>query len=191
MTATQVIHTRWTRRLDVPGVLAVDAGWSEAEMLDALRPRNRIGMIAETGGGEIVGHMIYELHRDHLRLFRFAAISTAVASDLFAKLLYKLDSHRRTWLDVPFAVAARCGGVAVPDATPMCRVRLTDCPRVPAHWRTDAVRWMCRGDAGVYLPVLADALEDAGCECGELLALFRAGGDVAGEVYEVLCEGLI
>jgi hypothetical protein len=45
------------------------------------------------------------------------------------------------------------------------------------QWRTSAVRALCRRmlDTREFdaLPILADALEDAGCDDGELLALFR------------------
>lgn len=194
MTATEtlLVHTRWLVARDLPAAVAIDracgAGWWDADrLLTHLRERNVIGMVAEAGD-DILAFGVYELHRDSIRLLRFAALEgeTAAAERLLSKLLYKASSHRRERLEVPFALAVRLGGLEPVPHAPLC---VSDVPVIRPHWRTDAVRWMCAAD-DVYLPVLADALEDAGCEHEPLLALFRAGGDAATAVYEAMRDGL-
>lgn len=58
------------------------------------------------------------------------------------------------------------------------RDRLFDFPVLPA-WRTDTVVALCRAmrqeQDWSALPILADALQDAGCDDERLLALLRAG----------------
>lgn len=163
MTETETkLYTRWMIRRDLPRVVAVDraAGgdWTTKTFLAHLSQRKCIGMVAEPVGAydrrAINGVLVYELHRDHLRVLKLAAtspIAAEVQAALWEKLLFKLGSHRREHLDLSALV--RPG------------------------WRTDTVQALCRAD-NVYLPILADALEEAGCADRWLLDTFR--GDVRG-----------
>ena len=98
------VHIRWMIRRDMPEVLqteqeSFDYSWTEEDFLRCLRQRNCIGMVAEHGE-KVVGFMIYELHKSKLHILNFAVhpISrrTGVGSQMVAKLISKLSSHRRT-----------------------------------------------------------------------------------------------
>lgn len=96
-------HFRWMIRRDMPEVLAIEqsvfaAPWLENDFLERLRQRNCIGMVAEHDD-QIVGFMLYELHRNHLRLLEFAVHPNrqrdGVGSAMADKLKSKLSNHRR------------------------------------------------------------------------------------------------
>jgi len=98
------VHIRWMIRRDMPEVLAIEhAGfefpWCEEEFLRVLRQRNCIGMVAELGE-QVVGFMIYELHKNKLHVLDFATHPDfrrkGVGRQMVLKLLGKLSSHRRT-----------------------------------------------------------------------------------------------
>jgi ribosomal-protein-alanine N-acetyltransferase len=97
-------HIRWMIRRDMPEVLVTEQesfehSWSEEDFLRCLRQRNCIGMVAEQGE-KVVGFMIYELHKSKLHILNFAVHPeyrrTHVGSQMVAKLISKLSSHRRT-----------------------------------------------------------------------------------------------
>lgn len=97
------LHLRWMIRRDLPSVMNIDGNsfakpWSEDNFLDCLRQRNCIGMVAEDGDN-IVGYMLYELHRRHLSLMRLAVSPwnrhQGVGSKMVGRLVDKLPSHRR------------------------------------------------------------------------------------------------
>ena len=98
------VHIRWMIRRDMPEVLAIEHAsfefpWCEEEFLRVLRQRNCIGMVAELGE-QVVGFMIYELHKNKLHVLDFAAHPEfrrlGVGQQMVAKLVGKLSSHRRT-----------------------------------------------------------------------------------------------
>jgi ribosomal-protein-alanine N-acetyltransferase len=98
------VHIRWMIRRDMPEVLAAEQAcfeysWTEEDFLRCLRQRNCIGMVAEQGE-KVVGFMIYELHKSKLHILNFAVHPTyrriGVGSQMVAKLISKLSSHRRT-----------------------------------------------------------------------------------------------
>jgi len=98
------VHIRWMIRRDMPEVLAIehssfDFPWCEEEFLRVLRQRNCIGMVAELGE-QVVGFMIYELHKNKLHVLDFATHPEfrrqGVGQQMVAKLVGKLSSHRRT-----------------------------------------------------------------------------------------------
>ncbi len=98
------VHIRWMIRRDMPEVLyteqqSFDYPWTEEDFLRCLRQRNCIGMVAEQGE-KVVGFMIYELHKSKLHILNFAVHSewrrSGVGSQMVAKLISKLSSHRRT-----------------------------------------------------------------------------------------------
>jgi ribosomal-protein-alanine N-acetyltransferase len=91
-------------RRDMPEVLATEQEsfeypWTEEDFLRCLRQRNCIGMVAEQGE-RVVGFMIYELHKTKLHVLNFAvrpgARRRGIGSQMVAKLISKLSSHRRT-----------------------------------------------------------------------------------------------
>ena len=98
------VHIRWMIRRDMPEVLQTETqsfeyAWTEEDFLRCLRQRNCIGMVAEQGE-KVVGFMIYELHKSKLHILNFAVHPAArrvgVGSQMVAKLISKLSSHRRT-----------------------------------------------------------------------------------------------
>jgi ribosomal-protein-alanine N-acetyltransferase len=91
-------------RRDMPEVLQTEQmsfayAWTEEDFLRCLRQRNCIGMVAESGE-KVIGFMIYELHKAKLHILNFAVHSDwrrqSVGSQMVAKLISKLSSHRRT-----------------------------------------------------------------------------------------------
>ena len=97
------VHIRWMIRRDMPSVLAIEESsfefpWSEEEFIRCLRQRNCIGMVAERDE-EVVGFMIYELHKNRLHLLNFAVASscrrTSIGRAMIDKLVSKLSSDRR------------------------------------------------------------------------------------------------
>lgn len=98
------VHIRWMIRRDMPEVLQTEQksfefAWTEEDFLRCLRQRNCIGMVAENGE-KVVGFMIYELHKAKLHILNFAVHPAwrrcGVGSQMVAKLVSKLSSHRRT-----------------------------------------------------------------------------------------------
>ena len=98
------VHIRWMIRRDMPEVLQTEQlsfeyPWTEEDFLRCLRQRNCIGMVAEQGE-RVVGFMIYELHKAKLHILNFAVHPAhrrrGVGSQMVAKLVSKLSSHRRT-----------------------------------------------------------------------------------------------
>lgn len=98
------VHIRWMIRRDMPEVLLTEQesfefSWTEEDFLRCLRQRNCIGMVAEQGE-RVVGFMIYELHKQKLHILNFAVHPAFrryhIGSQMTAKLISKLSSHRRT-----------------------------------------------------------------------------------------------
>ena len=96
-------HIRWMVRRDLPEVLEIEREsfefpWDEDEFIRSLRQRNCIGMVAEHDE-QVVGFMLYELHKKCLRLINFAVDSDVrhrgVGTQLVAKLQGKLTEQRR------------------------------------------------------------------------------------------------
>ena len=70
------IHVRWMLRRDTPEVLEIenhsfDNPWSEEDFIRCLRQRNCIGKVVEIDG-QIVGFMIYELHKTRFHILNIA-----------------------------------------------------------------------------------------------------------------------
>jgi len=98
------VHIRWMIRRDMPEVLQTEQlsfefAWTEEDFLRCLRQRNCIGMVAEHGE-QVVGFMIYELHKTKLHILNFACHPSwrrgGVGAQMIGKLVTKLSSHRRT-----------------------------------------------------------------------------------------------
>ena len=94
------VHVRWMIRRDMPEVLAIEGQsfefpWAEDDFLRQLRQRNCIGMVADHGD-EVVGFMIYELHKTRLHVLNFAVAPEhrrrGIGRQMMAKLMGKLSS---------------------------------------------------------------------------------------------------
>ncbi|WP_146403938.1 ribosomal protein S18-alanine N-acetyltransferase [Planctomycetes bacterium CA13] len=90
-------------RRDMPAVLGIENksfefAWTEEDFIRCLRQRNCIGMVAELDD-QVVGFMIYELHKNRLHILNFAVHPDArrkgVADAMLNKLLGKLSQERR------------------------------------------------------------------------------------------------
>ena len=98
------VHIRWMIRRDMAEVLDIESQsfefpWSEDDFIRCLRQRNCIGMVAEQDE-QLVGFMIYELHKTRLHILNFAvsedATRRSVGQQMIDKLISKLSSQRRT-----------------------------------------------------------------------------------------------
>jgi len=97
------VHIRWMIRRDMPEVLDIEGQsfefpWSEEDFIRCLRQRNCIGMVAEFEE-QVVGFMIYELHKTRLHVLNFAVNPLfrrrAVGQAMMGKLVSKLSHQRR------------------------------------------------------------------------------------------------
>ncbi|MGE0377735.1 MAG: ribosomal protein S18-alanine N-acetyltransferase [Planctomycetaceae bacterium] len=72
--------------------------WTEEDFLCCLRQRNCIGMVAERDH-QIVGFMIYELHKSRLNILNFAVARESrkqgVGTQMIVRLIDKLSQQRR------------------------------------------------------------------------------------------------
>ncbi len=100
------VSIRWMIRRDFPQVLEIewdsfDVAWCEEDFIKCLRQRNCIGMVAELAANprEIVGFMIYELHKSRLEVLNFAVAREyrrqAVGRQMVERLQCKLSPQRR------------------------------------------------------------------------------------------------
>lgn len=106
------VHVRWMIRRDLAEVLQIenalfcDQSWTEEDFVRVLRLRYCIGMVAETKptkgsskSGDVIGYMIYELHRKRLHLLNFAVDPgyqrRGVGRQMMEKLKAKLSNRRR------------------------------------------------------------------------------------------------
>lgn len=106
----QSYYVRWMIRRDMPLVIAIEKAsfefpWSERDFIRCLRQRGCIGMVAELND-EVVGFMIYELHKYRLHLINFAVhpacqrsgVGKAMTDELVRKL--SADGRNRILLEV-------------------------------------------------------------------------------------------
>jgi ribosomal-protein-alanine N-acetyltransferase len=97
------INIRWLVQRDLPDVLQIERDsfpipWGVDGFLYYLRQRNCIGMVAERYR-QIVGFMLYELHKSNLRIINFAVAPVArrqdVGGQMVRRLIDKLSQQRR------------------------------------------------------------------------------------------------
>lgn len=102
------VHVRWMTRGDMPEVVGIEAAshefpMSEAKVLEVLRRRNCIGMVAERQG-RVLGFFLYELKRECVRIIDFAVAPEhrrlGVGGKMMDKLKSKLIPGRRTRLEL-------------------------------------------------------------------------------------------
>lgn len=98
------VHIRWMIRRDMPEVLDIENcsfefPWSEEDFIRCLRQRNCIGMVSEHDEN-VVGFMIYELHKTRLHILNFAVHDDyrrrGVGQQMVGKLISKLSHQRRS-----------------------------------------------------------------------------------------------
>jgi ribosomal protein S18 acetylase RimI-like enzyme len=106
--ATIKCSIRWMVKSDYPEVFAIenasfDCPNSEDQILEFMRQRNAIGMVAEYGG-RIAGMMLYSLERTRIIVEDFAVCPTwrnrSVGKQMIDKLKGKLDMSRRHTISV-------------------------------------------------------------------------------------------
>jgi ribosomal-protein-alanine N-acetyltransferase len=75
--------------------------WDEKTLLLFMKQRNSVGYVAELGS-EVVGFMLYELHKQEIKLISIAVLPRLrrrdVGGQMLERLKSKLSSHRRTHL---------------------------------------------------------------------------------------------
>ena len=100
------VQIRWLIRRDMPSVLKIEADcfdqpWADEDFLTYLKQRNCIGMIAELEH-EIVGFMVYMLHKSRLEIVNFAVAPesqrSGVGAAMIERLTDKLSQQRRNEL---------------------------------------------------------------------------------------------
>jgi ribosomal-protein-alanine N-acetyltransferase len=97
------LQIRWLIRRDMPKVLEIERQsfefpWSEENFYWCLRQRNCIGMVAEIQD-EVVGYMVYELHKSRLHIMNFAVSEESrrqgIGQKMMLRLIDKLSLQRR------------------------------------------------------------------------------------------------
>lgn len=113
------VPTRWLIRRDIPEVLRIEQEnfefpWTKEEFVQCLRQKNCLGIVAEHEA-EIVGYMIYELHKSRLDLLNLAVEKSlhrhSIGTQLIDRLKDKLSQSKRTSLRVEVRetnLAAQC-----------------------------------------------------------------------------------
>ena len=97
------VQIRWLIRRDMAEVLRIEQSsfefpWTDEDFLCCLRQRNCIGMVAEHNH-QIVGFMIYELHKSRLHILNFAVAPEVrrqgIGLQMVTRLVDKLSQQRR------------------------------------------------------------------------------------------------
>lgn len=94
-------YIRWMIRRDMESVLNVEQlsfefPWAEEDFVRCLRQRECTGMVAEYND-EVIGHMVYELHKTSIHLLNFAVHpafrNRGVGLTMVEKLTSKLSAE--------------------------------------------------------------------------------------------------
>lgn len=100
-------QVRWLIRRDMDEVMAIekqsfDHPWTEEEFMCCLRERNTIGAVIEDNT-QIIGYMIYELHKGKLRLLNLAVKPIerrcGYGRQMIQRLIDKLEQQRRNTIE--------------------------------------------------------------------------------------------
>jgi len=104
-----VAYIRWMIRRDMAEVLGIEMDsfeypWSEDNFVRCLRQRNVMGMVAENDNEDIVGFMIYELHKSRLHIRNFAVGEQwrryGVGTAMLNRIKKKLHAERRIFISL-------------------------------------------------------------------------------------------
>ena len=107
-TKKTVVHIRWMILRDLPKVVEIeqlssDDAWNEKKMLNSMRQRNVIGLIASSvspDNEQILGFIVYELNKRTIDVLKFCvdppARRSKVGSQMIERLQSKLQNLRRT-----------------------------------------------------------------------------------------------
>lgn len=100
-------QVRWLIRRDMDEVMEIekrsfDHPWSEEEFMCALRERNTIGAVIEDNT-QIIGYMIYELHKGKLELLNLAVKPierrNGYGRQMIERLIAKLEQQQRNAIE--------------------------------------------------------------------------------------------
>lgn len=98
------VSIRWLIRRDMPEVLRIEREsfefpWTDEDFVGCLRQRNCIGMVCEWEH-EIVGFMVYELHKSAFRILNLAVDPmlrrVGIGRQMIERLRDKLSQQRRS-----------------------------------------------------------------------------------------------
>jgi ribosomal protein S18 acetylase RimI-like enzyme len=100
------VYTKWLIKADLPSVLVVEAGcdypWTEEQIIEVLRHKNCVGLVAVDANENVVGYTIYELAKGFLHVIKLAVHPKyrhqGVGGFIVRKLTQKLQSQNRTEL---------------------------------------------------------------------------------------------
>jgi ribosomal-protein-alanine N-acetyltransferase len=108
----EYVEIRWMNGRDLPEVTAIEyasfpSWWSEDDFRQVMRQRNCIGMVA-VAGFDVVGYMVYELHKKRLHLINLAVhpdwrgcgVGTLLVDRLKSKLSADRFSRRKIMLEI-------------------------------------------------------------------------------------------
>jgi [ribosomal protein S18]-alanine N-acetyltransferase len=100
---------RWMVRRDISRVLEIaqavgNKEVTEKDIINQLREPDIVGMVIAEGDDEVIGYMIYELHKVRLHLLAIVADPKKninyILQSLINKLKSKLSSHRRKLITI-------------------------------------------------------------------------------------------
>ena len=145
MTETQ-LHARWMIRRDLPRVLQIEESsfefpWSKDDFITCLHQRNCIGMVIEHDEN-VVGFMIYELHKIRIDLLSFAVHPCfrrrGAGKTMINKLIAKLSYQRRKMITLAVRETNLDGQLFFREmgfrCTNIANQYYEDCPTEPAYF---------------------------------------------------------
>ncbi len=96
-TVTTQSYVRYMIRRDLDAVAAMDKDlfdcpWTKAEFILALQQRNTVGIVSERNE-EVVGYMVYEIHRHKIQLLNFAVRARSQRLGVGREMVERLKSR--------------------------------------------------------------------------------------------------
>lgn len=95
---------RYMLRQDLDSVVAIDkdlfdCSWTKAEFVLAMKQKNTIGMVVVERNEEVVGYMVYEIHRHKIQILNFAVRARSqrlgIGRQMVERLKGRLDFKQR------------------------------------------------------------------------------------------------
>jgi ribosomal-protein-alanine N-acetyltransferase len=115
------VYTRWIIRRDFAEVITAERlanpkPWTEDDFLNHLRKRTAVGLVAEFRE-RVIGHLMYNLHEDHLSVprmavhpaFRRYGIGGVLLKKLITKVEFSVESSKRKTIEI--TVPESCFGM--------------------------------------------------------------------------------